>query len=316
MREKKILFLMDDLSQINPKKDTTYAMMLEAQRQGAESYFLSAYDITYKQQKFTFRVQRVIAIENNEEAFKLVGELVFLNEDEVDAIFIRLEPPFNQHYLNCTWLLDKLEGKIPLLNSPSGIRTVNEKIWASSLLERYLPETLITCDSKQYQEFLAEQKHLIVKPTDGFGGEGVFQVREDDSNKNVIFEQLSNRGQRFVICQRYIPEASRGDKRILLLDGEFLGAIVRQNLGDDHRNNLVRGGEASTTQLTKIELEIIEILKPKLKSLGLFFVGIDILGDYLIEVNVTCPTGIQEASQLANKNLCELVLNKLKEQLI
>ena len=171
-----------------------------------------------------------------------------------------------------------------------------------------IPRTLISRHLADFKEFLAKEKNIIIKPTDGFGGAGVFKISEDAANKNVSFEMLSDRDQKEVIMQQYIPEAAIGDKRILLLNGEPLGAVLRVHGEDDHRNNFYAGGKPIAVEITPRDLEVIATLKPHLQKLGLHFVGIDMLGDYLIEVNVTSPTCLQEMNRLYDCKLQDEVI--------
>jgi glutathione synthase len=177
------------------------------------------------------------------------------------------------------------------------LRTVNEKLWATQFVD-LVPRTLVTSKLALYKQFVAEHDRAIVKPTDAKGGEGVFIVRRGDSNANVIFETLSHNKTREVIVQQYIPEAERGDKRILLLGGEYLTACMRIHGADDHRNNFFAGGKPAPAELTERDQQIIDALAPHMVALGLHFVGIDVIGDYLIEVNVTSPTCVQECNRL------------------
>ena len=238
---------------------------------------------------------------------------MLLSESDVDAVMIRLDPPFDSGYLHLTWMLDRLHSRVFVMNRSQGIRTVNEKLWALQFKD-LIPPTLVTSDHAQFKDFLASHQTCVIKPSDSYGGHGVFKLSIEDPNLNAAFELLSENGQKPVICQRYIPEAKIGDKRILLLDGEPLGAVLRVHSKDDHRNNFFAGGKAEATEITKREYEIIELLKPKLRELGLFFVGIDVIGDYLIEVNVTSPTCLQEMDRLYGKSHAKDVIQFVEVQ--
>jgi glutathione synthase len=227
---------------------------------------------------------------------------MILSEDEVDALFIRTNPPFDAAYLMNTWLLDRLPKRIPIINSPEGIRTVNEKIWATQFTS-IIPRTLVTRHEEDFLNFLEEEKDIVLKPTDGYGGKSVFRIRAGETNQNVIFETMSQTGKKEVILQSYLPEAEVGDKRILLLNGEPLEALLRVHPATDHRNNLGVGGHAEPTEITTEDEKIIEVLKPELRRLGLYFVGIDVIGGKLIEVNVTSPTCLQAMNHLYGEKL-------------
>lgn len=302
----KFLFLMNPLDTVVMVKDTSFAFMLGAHKAGHDVYYLPLKGITQTQGHFSFNVQKVIpqCVESNP---FIVEEYLTLNESEVDAIFIRTDPPFDYDYLMKTWLLDHVTDKIFVMNDPAGIRTVNEKIWATQFTD-LIPPTCVTRNKEEYKQFLAAHQHIVAKPTDGFGGQSVFQVKPGDPNTNVIFETLTDNGKCDVILQRYLPEATAGDKRILLLNGEILGAVLRLHGADDHRNNFFSGGKPVKTEITERERHIVEVLKPYLLQLGLYFVGIDIMGDYLIEVNVTSPTCIQEINRLSGVHLEDAVI--------
>lgn len=308
------LFLMDPLETVKVYSDTSFIFMLGAHERGHKVFFLPSGGISLKKELVHFKVTEVIpVVRENGMPFDIVSEQT-LTENEADVVFIRTDPPFDSEYLMNTWLLERAESNVAVINSPHGIRTVNEKIWATQFTD-LIPRTVISRRLSDFKEFLAEEKNIIIKPTDGFGGAGVFKISEDAPNKNVSFEMLSDRDQKEVIMQQYIPEAAIGDKRILLLDGEPLGAVLRVHGEDDHRNNFYAGGKPIATEITDRDLEVIKTLKPHLKKLGLHFVGIDMLGDYLIEVNVTSPTCLQEMNQLYDCKLQDSVI-QFAEKLI
>lgn len=296
-----IVFLMDPLSTIKPQKDTTYLLMLGAQKKGHRVFYMSKGGMTRLEGKTLFHVTQVIPQENYEQPFIIQSEPI-LKESEVDVLWIRADPPFDTQYLYHTWILDLIDPKIVVLNKPAGIRTVNEKIWGSQFTS-IVPLTLITRDKKEMQNFLNEHKDIIIKPMNGFGGQGVFRLRVGDTNLNVTEELLSKGFSEEIILQRFVADAHQGDKRIMLLNGDPLGALLRIHPTDDHRNNLFAGGKAYPTEITPREHEIIATLKPHLQKLGLYLVGIDVIGGYLIEVNVTSPTGLQEMNRLYNLRL-------------
>lgn len=292
---------MDPLSTVNVDKDTTFIFMIGARRRGHETYFLPDGGISLLEGKLIFDVQEVVPHVNQNHPFD-VSPVERLTADEVDAVFIRTDPPFDSAYLMNTWLLDHMPAHIPVINNPAGVRAVNEKVWAARFAD-LMPRTLITRQKSQYLDFLAEAGKVIVKPTDGFGGAGIFKLEADDSNRAVAFETLSENGAREVIVQEYVPQATVGDKRILLLNGDPLGAVLRVHGEGDHRNNFFAGGTAHPTEITERDQEIIKRLRPHLQELNLHFVGIDVIGDYLIEVNVTSPTCLQEMNKLTNQQL-------------
>lgn len=295
------LFLMDPLETVKVKSDTSYIFMVGASERGHRVFFLPSGGITLKENSVFFRCTEVKPNGNEKFPFDIIGEEI-LSEKDADALFIRTDPPFDSEYLMNTWMLDRVKESVVVINDPTAVRTVNEKVWATQF-SKFIPRTVVSRHLEDFKEFLAKEKEIIIKPTDGFGGSGVFKVSADGANKNVSFEVLSQRGKKEVIMQQYVPEASIGDKRILLLNGEPLGAVLRVHGKDDHRNNFYAGGKPEPCEITKRDKEVIEGLKPHLQKMGLYFVGIDMLGDYLIEVNVTSPTCLQEMNSLYNLKL-------------
>ena len=300
------VFLMDPLEQVVINKDTSFFLMLGASRRGHKVYYLPQDGITLKDGRLIFDCVRVVPQEVAHEPF-VDHTPCRLTQDEVDAVFIRSDPPFDEEYLFHTWLLERLPRQIPVINDPAGIRTVNEKVW-NTQFSSLVPRTLITRKQKELLVFLEEEQSVIVKPTDSFGGASVFLVRKDDKNVHVILETMTDRWRKEVIMQQYVPESDHGDKRILLLNGEPLGAVLRRHAEDDHRNNFFSGGEPLPAEIDDRDREIIAVLKPELRRLGLYFVGVDIIGKYLIEVNVTSPTCLQEMARFAEEPLAEKVV--------
>src|SRR3989338_8331547 len=303
------IFLMDPLDTVVVDKDTTFMLMVGAHRHGHKVFFLPEGGMTRKDNQLFFHATKVIPqITSRVPPFRIQQRKI-LYEKDVDAVFIRPNPPFDNDYLMNTWLLDLRPKHIVAVNDPAGIRTVNEKIWATQFAG-IIPPTVVTRNISEMMYFLTKEKNIIAKPTDAFGGFSIFHIRqEQERNTKVIFETLSMLGQREIILQKYIPQAQRGDKRILLLNGEPLGAVLRVHAPGEHRNNLFTGGKPKAASINKRDLEIIGVLKPHLQALGLYFVGIDIIGDYLIEVNVTSPTCLQEMNRLYNLHLENKVIN-------
>ncbi len=312
----KFVFLMDPLSTVIYEKDTTFALMLGAKERGHVVYFLPAEGISLKNGKIVFHATRVIPQRIKSKPF-IIKQRMNLPAQQVDAVFIRTDPPFNEKYLMHTWLLDRLPSTVAVINSARGIRTVNEKIWATQFTN-IVPQTLISSHRDELLSFIKQEKKVIAKPTNGHGGRSVFRINSGDSHTNVILETLSEKFTTEIILQQYIPAATKGDKRILLLNGDPLGAVLRLHAKDDHRNNFFSGGKALAAKINARDLQIINILRPYLRELGLYFVGIDMLGDYLTEVNVTSPTCLQEMNHLYGKKLEQEVIifveNLVKEK--
>lgn len=303
----KFVFLMDPLETVNIDKDTTFVFMLESSRRRHQVYFLPEGGIFRQEGKTYFNVSEVTPQRKADKPF-IIKKKLTLSQDEVQAVFIRTDPPFDADYLLNTWHLDLLPKNIFVMNAPAGIRAVNEKIWASQFTG-IVPPTFIGADKTALIQFVHRQRDVIAKPTNSYGGQGIFRIRKGDTNTNVILETLTSKWEHDCILQKYIPAAQKGDKRILLLDGEILGAVLRVHGKDDHRNNFFAGGKAHPARITDRDLEIVATLRPHLKKLGLYFVGIDVIGNYLIEVNVTSPTCLQEMNVFTKKNLERQVID-------
>lgn len=304
-------FLIDPPESLHIEKDTSFALMLEAQRRGHTIHVLERGDLSLKAGKLLLSTRTATVADGTTKAFTLADKNVRA-ADEVDVFFVRTDPPFNTAYLTDTWLLSNAGKKPLIINAPHGLRTINEKIWAAQFAD-ITPATLITADSTEFKAFLQEHKSAVVKPTDGFGGSAVFLLNHGDKNAAVTFETLQ-RMSGYVIVQAYLPAATAGDKRILLLKGEILGAVLRHHSGDDHRNNFAAGGKAMQTEITDNDRKICERLKPHLIDNGIFFAGIDIIGDKLIEVNVTSPTCLREMQRYYSENLAERIIIAAEEE--
>ncbi len=317
----RFVFLMDPLETVKARTDTSYIFMLGAQRQNHEAWYCPVRKISLLDGQVLLTAQRVKVLEPDglydlDSTANLINPFEVLEErtlsgDQVDAVFIRTDPPFDAAYLMNTWMLDHLPKTCTVINSPQAIRDVNEKVWCARFTD-LTPRTLITSDMDAYLHFLNEEKQVIIKPCDGFGGAGIFRIEQASANAKVAFETLSERGQQEVICQAYVKEASLGDKRILLLNGEILGAVLRVSSGDDHRNNFYAGGSAVACEITDRDKEVCAQLKPYLQEQKLYFTGIDMLGDKLTEVNVTSPTCLQEMNRLYDFKLEDKVIAFVK----
>lgn len=308
----KMTFLMDPLGSVKPAKDTTYRFMLGAARRGHDVYFVPSAGVSLADGEVVFDAVSVTPREDPEHPFIEHGPIA-LTGSQVDAVFIRTDPPFDAIYLMHTWLLDHLPPHVFVMNDPAAVRTVNEKVWALQFTT-LVPPSLVAAEIARIERFLDAHRSIVVKPTDGYGGEGVFIVRAGDKNARVIFETLTEKGRVPVIAQLFIPESEVGDKRILLLDGEPLGAVLRVHSEADHRNNFFAGGTACPVELDARDRVIIDTLRPHLLALGLHFVGIDVIGKYLIEVNVTSPTCLQEMNQLYGLQLEDRVIEFVERQ--
>lgn len=303
----KHVFLIDSLDVIKPAKDTSCALMLAAARLGHQVYFAHRGDLSLVAGELLVEAKLFQPVDDEEHFFTEVKP-VSLTADQISVFWIRTDPPFDEAYLIDTYLLSQAEMKMTIVNSPNGLRNLQEKIWCQQFTE-ISPASLITRNYQEYLEFIRGKQKFIVKPLDGFGGSSVFLLDENSSNKRVVFESLSQNSRRYILAQEYIPASTIGDKRILLLEGEPLGSVLRVHSADDHRNNFAAGGTAEQATITETDLKIIETIKPYLKKMDIFFAGIDVIGDKLIEVNVTSPTCLREMERL---DKCEYALDVVK----
>ncbi|HSC34175.1 MAG TPA: glutathione synthase [Thermodesulfobacteriota bacterium] len=294
----RMAFIMDPVGTINVEKDTTYVLMLEAQSRGHEVYYLELKDLYVKNAKAYGNAAR-ISLKRDADYYKLGGSET-VEMETFDAVWMRKDPPFNQDYIYATYILSLIDpGKTKVINDPRGIRESNEKLYTLYFPE-WIPSSVVTKDIGQLSKFLTEAGgEIVVKPLDGHGGEGVFYVREGDRNSNVILETITNFGKQYVLAQKFIKEVSEGDKRIILLNGEPLGAVLRvPKPGGEFRCNFHSGGSPAKSELTGRDLKICKALSRRLRKDGLYFVGIDVIGGYITEINTTSPTGVQEINRL------------------
>ena len=299
----KFAFVMDPLESMLPDKDTTFVFMLEALARGHAVFHLGLKGLyTRGDQAFAFARRCEVARAAPHFSFLDSGNAYPL--EAFDAIFMRKDPPADAPYLFATMILSLADSRRTfVLNSPSGLRDANEKLYALNF-PGAIPPTVVTYEIARLKQFLQEQGgEMVVKPLDGHGGESVFLARGDDRNLNPILEAVTHFESRPIMAQRYVPEIRDGDKRVIVLDGEPLGGTLRVPRDDEHRGNIHVGGNCVKVDLTPRDLEICRMLAPRLRRDGLYFVGLDIIGNYLTEVNVTSPTGVQEIDQLNGVNL-------------
>jgi glutathione synthase len=296
----RFVFVMDGLDRVSHDKDTTFAFIEAAQARGHESYHVLIRDLFTVGSEVFAAARRVDILPDAPWIALRPGAPVELCLADVDAIFIRKDPPFDQSYLYATLLLERAREKTLLVNDPRGLRDANEKLYALNFVD-WTPRTLVTADRDRIHDFVSEVGGLaVIKPLDGAGGLGVLQLRKDDKNVRAIVDTLTVEGQRLAMVQEYLPLVVEGDKRVLLLDGEVLGAILRVPRKDDLRSNIHVGGSVVPAELTARERELVAAVAPRLRADGLVFVGLDVIGERLTEVNVTSPTGIQELGRFTN----------------
>ena len=299
----KFAFIMDPLEGVLVDKDTTFAFMLEAQKRGHQIYFLGLRQLRAEGRQVWMHAWRC-EVERATPHFRYLDQGGDYPIEAFDAIFMRKDPPADAPYLYATMLLSLADPRrVFVLNEPAGLREANEKLYALKF-PSVIPPTVVSYQIAELRKFMADQGgEMIVKPLDGHGGEGVFFVHSGDRNLGAILESVTHFETRPVMGQRYIPEIRNGDKRLIVLNGEPLGGTFRVPRDDEHRGNIHVGGTCVKAPITDRDREICEVLKPRLENDGLYFVGLDIIGDYVTEVNVTSPTGVQEIDRLDNTNL-------------
>ena len=310
----RFVFVMDPVSTVIVDEDTSFALMLEAQARGHRVDHCLTSDVGLRGRRVVARVRQATMRLDPAEPITLCDpEDIELTD--VDAVFIRKDPPFTAAYLWLTLVLDHLEGSTLVVNSPRGLREANEKLYAHHFPD-IVPPTIMTSHKDEILRFVSDVGgKAVIKPIDGHGGEGVFLLSQGDNNVNGLIEAVTHLGARNAIVQALIPEIyEEGDKRILLVDGELLGVVGRVPSKGDLRSNVHVGGSAAPAQVSDADLEIIETIRPRLLADQLFFVGLDVIGGKLIEVNVTSPTLIQQMSRLCGEDLSMTVVDRLEEK--
>lgn len=311
----KIGVVMDPIASITPKKDSTFAMLLEATRRNANIHYFEQSNLRIIDGRAMGR-SRVLSVVESNDAWWSFGDSIDMPLGDLDVILMRKDPPFDMEYVYTTYILDRarLAGAL-VINHPQSLRDINEKAYTAWFPE-CTPLTLITRSMSDMRSFLAEHKKIVVKPLDGMGGKSIFVVQKGDNNANVIFETLTNHGTRFAMAQLFIPEISLGDKRILLIDGEAVPyALARIPSADDNRGNLVMGATGKGQELSPRDRDICERVGPVLRDRGVVFAGIDVIGDYLTEVNVTSPTGMRELDRQFELNIAGLMFDAIEKRL-
>ncbi len=307
--------VMDPVDSITPYKDSSLAMLLEAQRRGARISYFEQKDLRMRAGVATGTATGLNVRDSKTDWFtKSAREDIELAS--LDAILMRKDPPFDMEYIYTTYILERAEEAGALIvNAPQALRDINEKAYTAWFPD-CTPLTLITRSMDDMRTFVAEQGRAVLKPLDGMGGRSIFVVRHGDKNANVIFETLTDYGTRFAMAQQYIPEISAGDKRILLIDGEPVPhALARIPGDDDNRGNMVAGAVARGQPLSDADRRICAAIGPVLCEKGVLFCGIDVIGDYMTEVNVTSPTGIRELDAQFGLNIAGLLFDAIEARL-
>jgi glutathione synthase len=301
---------MDPIERINIRGDSTFALLLEAQ---ARSHALAYYtpDRLALRGNDVFAAVRPLKVQDVEGGHFTLGDERRVELKSFDVILMRQDPPFDLSYITATHLLERLQPATLVVNDPGHVRNAPEKVFVT-LFPELMPPTLITRDRAEIRAFRAEHRDIVMKPLYGHGGGAVFRVAADDLNFGSLYDMFSVTFREPWVVQKWLPDVKHGDKRIILVDGAFAGAVNRVPAADDLRSNMVRGGAAQATELTAREREICARLGPALRERGLLFTGIDVIGDYLTEINVTSPTGIRAIRKLGGPDIAAMIWDKIE----
>lgn len=316
----RLLFIVDPLDRLALAGDTSYALMLEAATRGWEVWTCQLEHLGLEGDDAVADAARtrVVPADAPREAFQVEPREVGLRLASFDVVLMRKDPPLDVSYLHATWILDHAHGKTLLVNDPRGLRELNEHL-AVLRFPHLTPPTIVTRSAERLRAFQREQGGaMVVKPVDGYGGLGIFVVRDGDPNASSIIETSTGAGARWTIAQRYLPAAVAGDKRIILVDGEPVGAVLRVPASAEARGNLHVGGTPVKTEIDARDREIIDAVAPFLRRHGQILVGLDVIGGMLTEINITSPTGVRQASQLDGRNVAAPILEcfeRLSKQL-
>ena len=307
--------IMDPIEGITPKKDSSLAMLLECERRGAEIHYFLQDDLKLVAGK-ALGNSRALNVRDDPDDWFTFGSSQEIALGDLDVILMRKDPPFDMEYIYTSYILDRAEiAGAMVVNKPQALRDMNEKAYTAWYPD-CAPLTMITRSMDEMRAFMIEHGTIVVKPLDGMGGKSIFVVKSDDNNANVIFETLTDYGTRFAMAQVFIPEISAGDKRILLVDGEPVPyALARIPSADDNRGNLVMGAVGKGIPLSERDLWICAQVGPQLKASGVVFAGIDVIGDYLTEINVTSPTGIRELDTIFDLNIAGTLFDAIERRL-
>ncbi|WP_371194229.1 glutathione synthase [Glaciecola sp. SC05] len=315
MANLKLAVVMDPITAINTKKDTSFALMLEAQRRG--------YQIHYIQQKHLsidngvpLAISQTISITDSVTDYYQVLSEQTINLGEMDVILMRKDPPFDSEFLYATHILELAETAGALVvNKPQALRDFNEKLF-TALYPQFIPDTLVTSQKSAFKAFHAKHKDIICKPLDGMGGTSIFRVTPDGTNLGVISEVLTDNGNKHAMVQRYMPEISKGDKRILLIDGEVIPyCLARLPAANETRGNLAAGGSGVPQEVNKEDMLVAQTIAKDMPSRGILFVGLDMIGNKVTEINITSPTCVREIEAAYPVNVCAKLFDAIEKRL-
>jgi glutathione synthase len=301
---------MDPIERINIRGDSTFAMLLEAQARGHALSYYTPDRLAQVQDRVFARMQPLSVRDELGNHFTL-GEARRTELTEVDVILLRQDPPFDLAYITTTHMLERVHPKTFVVNNPASVRNAPEKVFVTSFPD-LMPPTLVTRDLAEIKDFRSQHGDIVMKPLYGHGGGAVFRVTHDDLNFGSLYDMFASTFREQWVVQAWLPAVKDGDKRILLVDGDYAGAVNRVPAADDLRSNMVRGGSPKETELTAREREICQRLAPHLRERGLLLVGIDVIGGWLTEINVTSPTGIRAVRNVGGPDIAKMVWDKIE----
>ena len=304
MTKLRVAIQMDPIDSINIDGDTSFRLALEAQKREHIVCFYRPEDLNWEDGVVSAKV-RAVTLQDVVGNHAKIGPSKTTALEKFDVILMRQDPPFNMAYITATHLLEQLPKTTQVINNPREVRNAPEKLLVTNFLD-LMPPTLVSRDSEKIKSFRAKHKDIIIKPLYGNGGAGVFRIQAQDQNLSSLLEMFSGISKEPLMVQAYLPAVRSGDKRIIIVNGKAVGAINRIPAEDEARSNMHVGGRAESCELTERDHYICETIGPTLKQRGLLFVGIDVIGDYLTEINVTSPTGIREIERFSNINIAEL----------
>ncbi|WP_076418318.1 glutathione synthase [Colwellia sp. UCD-KL20] len=311
----KLGIVMDPISQVNVKKDSSMAMMFEAQKRGYEIYYMEMNDL-YLDRGQCRASASIVKVYDNPEHWYDLEEAKDIAVSELDAVLMRKDPPFDTEFIYATYMLERAEVEGTLIvNKPQSLRDCNEKLFTAWFAD-LTPRTLVTRNSKLIRDFHQEEKDIIIKPLDGMGGSSIFRIGPNDPNVGVILETLTNHGNQYAMVQEYMPQITDGDKRILIVNGEPMPyCLARIPAQGETRGNLAAGGRGEARPLSPTDKLIADTIGPELKKRGLYFVGLDVIGDKVTEINVTSPTCIREIEAAYPINISGKLMDAIEENI-
>jgi len=315
MKQIILAVLMDDISSIKPIKDSSFAMMLEAQKRGWEIFTFDTPDMFYEDGKVVANVRKTLVRDSDQDWYEC-EDIKALPLNNIDVIFMRKDPPFDMDYIYATYLLEQAENSGTLVvNKPSSLRDANEKLFALNFPE-CIPETLVSSNIEKLSEFISKIKMAVVKPLDGMGGTDIFKLKKGDKNIEEVLLKITNQGSRFIMAQEFLPEIKHGDKRILLINGKPVDyALARIPAEGSFKGNLAAGAKGEGQPLSERDRHLCSQIAPMLIEKELMFVGLDVIGDYITEINVTSPTCIRELDSQFNLNISSMLLDEVEAKL-